>query len=307
MMKAMQIHRYGGPEQLTFDDIPVPQAGPGQVLVRVHASSVNPWDYKLASGAFRDFVPIQMPYIPGGEFSGVIEDIGLGVTGFNIGDAVYGNCPNGAYAEWVVASAGTVGVKPLSVSHLDAASIPVAAQTAWQTLFDHGHLQPGQSVLIHAAAGGVGSFAVQLAHWRGAKVTATASAANLDYVRQLGADHAVDYKAVPFDSVARDLDLVIDLVGGDTQKRSFAILKPGGTLVATSQPPSADLVTKHKVNAVMINMSPTTQGLQQIAALFDAKVLSTSVTKVFPLSQAAQAWTFDMTDKKNGKTALQVP
>src|SRR5881398_523301 len=161
-MKAIRLQQYGGPEQLRFEDVPVPQPDNAQVLVRVHAASVNPFDFKLASGAFREHVPMKLPYIPGGDFSGVVDSIGPGVSNVKAGDAAYGNCPFGAYAQFLAAPAKSIAPKPAKLSHVEAASVPVAAQTAWQGLFDHGHLKRGQTVLIHAAAGGVGSFAVQL-------------------------------------------------------------------------------------------------------------------------------------------------
>src|SRR5947207_2814147 len=212
-MKAIRIHAYGGPEQLRYEDAPTPKPRDGEVLVRVHATSVNPWDLKLASGMFRESIKLEMPYIPGSDFSGVVESIGGGgITHVKKADAVYGDCPRGSCAQFVVAPADTVALKPKRLNDIEAASVPVAAQTAYEGLFEQGKLERGQSVLIHAAAGGVGSFAVQLAHWKGATVYATASAENADFVRTLGADHFIDYKATPFESVAKNMDVVLDLL-----------------------------------------------------------------------------------------------
>jgi NADPH:quinone reductase-like Zn-dependent oxidoreductase len=306
-MKAIRVHQYGGPEQLRHEDAPVPQPAEGQVLVRVQAASVNPIDYKLASGAFRQFMPLNFPWIPGGDFAGVVETLGPGVTGVKRGDAVYGDSPGGgAYAEFVAAPAGMVAPRPAKLTPVEAASVPIAGQTAWQGLFDHGHLQRGQTVLIHAAAGGVGIFAVQLAHWKGARVLATAAADNAEFVRSLGADQVIDYKATPFESVAKDVDLVLDLVGGETQQRSFRVLKPGGYLVSTVQPPAQEEAARHKVQALMMRMQASTKGLTQLAELLDAGTIRTVVTHTYPLAQAQEAWRQIMSGHTRGKIVLRV-
>ncbi|MDB5306151.1 MAG: hypothetical protein JWO38_353 [Gemmataceae bacterium] len=306
-MKAIRVHNYGGPEQLRYEDAPVPEPAEGQVLVRVQAASVNPIDYKLASGAFKDRMPLQFPWTPGGDFSGVVEVVGLGVTGAQRGDAVYGDSPGGgAYAEFVLALPGMVAPRPRTLSPVEAASVPLAGQTAWQGLFDHGRLDRGQTVLIHAAAGGVGTFAVQLAHWKGARVLATASAANAEYVRSLGADEVIDYRATPFESAARDVDLVFDLVGGETQKRSFAVLKPGGRLVSAVQPPSEEEAARHKVDAMVFRMQASTQGLVRLAELLDGGTIRTVVTHTYPLAQAQDAWRQVMSGHTRGKIVLEV-
>jgi NADPH:quinone reductase-like Zn-dependent oxidoreductase len=307
-MKAIRYHAYGGPEQLRYEDAPVPTPKATEVLVRVRATSVNPWDYKLASGAFRNMVPMEFPYIPGGEFAGQIESVGASVSHLKPGDAVFGNCPSGSYAQFVAAPGESAAPMPARLTPLQAASVPLAAQTAWQGLFDHGHLEAGQTVLIHAAAGGVGTFAVQLAHWKGAKVIATASAANADYLKSLGADQVIDYKSTPFDTVVKDVDVVLDLLGGDTQTRSFAVLKRGsGRLIATAQPPSQELATRHKVRALMMQMKPTAERLNQLADLLDAGKIRTEVTKTFPLSQAKEAWEYSMSGHTRGKITLEIP
>jgi NADPH:quinone reductase-like Zn-dependent oxidoreductase len=307
MMKAIRIHEYGGPEQLRYEDAPIPEAGSGQVLVRVHAASVNPVDYKLASGAMRAVRPLSLPWIPGGDFSGVVEAVDPGVAGVKPGEAVYGDSPNGgAYAQFVAAPAATIAPKPGKLSHVEAASVPLAAQTAWQALFDHGQLQSGQTVLIHAAAGGVGTFAVQLAHWKGAKVLATGSSDNAGYLRSLGADEVIDYHATPFEAVAKEVDLVLDLIGGETQTRSFSVLKAGGRLVSTVQPPSAADAARHHVQAVRMVMQPSTEGLSQLGALLDAGTPRTVITKTYPLSQAREAWAGLLSGHTRGKMVLEV-
>jgi NADPH:quinone reductase-like Zn-dependent oxidoreductase len=297
-MKAIRLHAYGGPEQLHFEDAPEPAPSADQVLVRVQAASVNPFDLKLASGMFQKMIPMQLPYIPGGDFAGVVE---------STGDAVYGNCPHGAYAEFIAVSPKTIAPKPGNLSFTDCASVPVAAQTAWQGLFDHAHLEKGQTVLIHAAAGGVGTFAVQLAHWKGARVIATASGSHIEFVRSLGADVVIDYKTTPFESVGKNVDVVFDLVGGETQARSFAVLKPGGHLIATAQPPPGDEAKRRGVQAMMMNMQPTSQRLRKLAELLDQGTLQPIVSKTLPLAQAAEAWRETRSGHTRGKVVLSVP
>jgi len=306
-MKAIRIHQYGGPEQLRYEDVPVPEAADGHVLVRVHAASVNPVDHKMASGAYGKSSTLASPWTPGADFSGVVEAIGPGVTSVKRGDAVYGDSRGGgAYAQFVAARADTIAPKPKKLSHVEAASVPVAAQTAWQALFDHGHLQGGQTALIHAAAGGVGSFAVQLAHWKGAKVLATASAGNADYVRSLGADQVIDYRATPFESAAKDVDMVLDLIGSETQARSFGVLKAGGYLVSAVGVRSPEEAGKHDVHAVAMTMLPSTEGLTRLAELLDAATIRVVVTKTYPLAQARDAWAQSMSGHTRGKIVLEV-
>jgi NADPH:quinone reductase-like Zn-dependent oxidoreductase len=306
-MKAIRVHAYGGPEQLHLEDAPQPKAESGKVLVRIHAASVNPIDFKLASGNMRQIMPINFPWIPGGDFSGVVEEVGQGVSGLKKGDAVYGDASGGgAYAEFYSGPATMIALKPRKLSDAEAASVPLAAQTAWQGLFDNGRLEPGQTVLIHGAAGGVGTFAVQLAHWKGAKVLATASAANADYLRSFGADQIIDYKATPFESVAKNVDLVFDLIGGDTQRRSYGVLKPGGRLIATSQPPSEEEATKHKVQAKMMGMQASSTNLTKLTELLEAGKIKTTIAKTYPLEKAREAWSEIMAGHTRGKIVLEV-
>jgi NADPH:quinone reductase-like Zn-dependent oxidoreductase len=305
-MKTIRLQAYGGPEQLKLEDAPEPKPDAGQILVRIHAASVNPWDTKLASGRFSKDIPMKLPYIPGGDFSGVVESVGAGVTTVKPGDAVYGNAPHGAYAELLAVSAATIAPKPAKLSHEQAAGVPVAAQTAWQGLFEEGNLQPGQTVLIHAAGGGVGSFAVQVAHWKGARVSATASADGIDYVRSLGADEAIDYKATPFESVVKSVDLVLDLVGGQTQERSFGVIKPGGALISTVNPPSQELAAKANVRAKMFSMKATSARLTQLAELLDAGTLKPAPITTLPLAQAADAWKQILSGHTRGKIVLKI-
>jgi len=291
LMKAIQLPHYGAADQLRYEEIPTPRAGPGQVLVRVRAAAVNPLDSKIASGALQQLMPLTFPWTPGNDFAGTVEAVGAGVTTVKPGQQVYGTgSAGGAYAEYFVAAAETVAPKPTTLSFVEAASVPVGALTAWQGLTRGGQLKAGQTVLIHGGAGAVGAYAVQFAHQLGAHVIATAAAEDLDFVRSLGADEVIDYHATRFETVVQDMDVVFDLVGGDTQQRSFAVLKPGGYLVATSQPPSAEEAAKHGVHGVMFQMKPSAEDLARVARQLDAGTLKIDVARTYPLAQAGQAW-----------------
>ncbi|HET8841940.1 MAG TPA: NADP-dependent oxidoreductase, partial [Ktedonobacteraceae bacterium] len=221
-MKAIRVRSYGGPEHLKLEEIFRPEPQAGEVLMRVYAAGVNPIDWKIRQGFMKDFQPMTFPYTPGIEAAGVVEQLGPGVTGFEIGQAVFGQAALGAYAEYLIVQATALAPKPESLSFEQAAGIPVGASTAWRTLFENGHLTVGQRVLIQGAAGGVGQFAVQLARWKGATVIGTASPANVEFVRQLGADIVVDYTTTPVEQVITDADLVLDTVGGETLNHSIA-------------------------------------------------------------------------------------
>jgi NADPH:quinone reductase-like Zn-dependent oxidoreductase len=308
-MKAVQIHKFGGPDQLRYEEAPMPEPKLGEVLVRVHAASVNPADAKLAKDALRGFVTVDLPWIPGGDFSGVVKTLGPGIRDLKIGDAVFGSRPTGTQgtsAEFVAVPATTVTAKPKLLTHVEAASVPIGAQTAWQGLFEHGQLEPGQTVLIHGGSGGVGTFAVQLAHWKGARVLATGSADNLDYIRALGADEAIDYQQMRFETVAKDVDLVFDLAGGETQTRSFEVIKPGGRLISTVSPPSEQDAARYEVYAYQMHMQASGPQLAEIAALLDSGAIRTFVTKTYPLDKTADAWREIAGGHTRGKIVLEI-
>lgn len=235
-MKAIRIHQFGGPEVLELEDIEIPEPAQDEVLVKVYASSVNPVDQKIFAGEAEEKFPTKFPLTIGWDVSGVIEGAGNKVRNFSIGDQVYGRpfpTTNGAFAEYLVIKADQIALKPRSLDHLNAAAIPLAGLTAWQGLFKFGHLEKDQRVLIHGASGGVGSFAVQFAKWKGAYVIGTGAPENLAFIKQLGADEAIDYKNDRFEEKVRDIDLVLDLIGKDTQQRSLEVIKPGGRLITT--------------------------------------------------------------------------
>ena len=308
-MKAVRIHNYGGPEVLKFEDAPRPQPGNGEVLVRIHAAAVNPVDWKVRAGRLKERIQYPLPLIPGWDFSGVVEATGPGVTRLKKGDEVYARpdiARNGAYAEYIVAKESEVALKPKSVDHVQAAAIPLAALTAWQALFDTAGLSVGQKVLIHGAAGGVGSFAVQLAKWKGAHVIGTASGRNQSFLRDLGVDEPIDYEKTRFEDVVHDVDVVLDTIGGDTQKRSWKVLKKGGILVSIVSPPSAEEAAKHGVRSGYVFVQPSASQLAEIAKLVDSGKLKPVVEAVLPLAEARRAQEMNETGHTRGKIVLKV-
>ena len=289
-MKAVRALEYGG--ALVFDDVPVPTIAPDEILVKVKSTAVNYLDLVKASGKARQILPIDLPWIPGHEFAGVVEQIGRDVAAWAPGNAVFGaNETGGAYAEYLVVKPAVIAGKPSNLSFEEAASVPVAAQTAWQGLFTHGHLEKGQTILIHGGAGAVGAYAVQLASHAGATVIATASGYDEAYVRSIGASRVVDYRQAEFEKVLREkVDLVFDLVGGDTQKRSFLVLKEGGRLIATTQPVSQEETARHRVSGAMMRLAPSADKMARIARLLAEGTLRPDVATVYALPDAAQAW-----------------
>lgn len=307
-MKAIRIHAYGGADNLHYDEVPRPDPQPGQVLVRVHAAGVNPIDWKIREGYLKQLFDYPLPLILGTDVAGVVEAVGAGVTTLQVGQDVYGVVDmtlSGAYAEYALGYAEAIAPKPQSLDYIHAASVPIAAMTAWQALFDGADLQPGQTVLIHGAAGGVGGYAIQFAKWKGAQVIATASAANIDYVKNLGADRAIDYAAQSFEREVQDVDVVLDLVGGETQARSWQIIRSGGVLVSTIGVPSSGI--PENIRAIPIFVNPKAAGqLQQIAQLIDNEHIKVTVERTFELAEAAQAQEISQHGHPHGKLVLQV-
>lgn len=308
-MKAVRMHAYGGPEVLKYEDAPRPEPAVGEVLVRVHAAAINPVDWKIRAGHLKGFLNYSLPLVLGWDFSGVIETTGAGVTGWKRGDAVYARpdiSRNGAYAEYIAVKASELGHKPKSLDHVQASAIPLAGLTAWQALFDAGGLQAGQKVLIHAAAGGVGTFAVQLAKWKGAHVIATASERNHGLVKELGAGEAIDYNQVRFEDVVRDVDLVLDTMAGETRDRSWKVLKRGGILVSILGQPSAEDAAKHGVRSAGVFVQPNQAELGELAKLVDTGKLRPVIETVLPLQEAACAHQMNQSLHTRGKIVLRV-
>src|ERR1700719_4693607 len=311
-MKAIRIHNYGGPEVLQYEDAPRPQPQAGEVLVRVHAAGVNPIDWKVREGHMKDFWPHKFPLILGWDLSGVVEELGPGPAGagrFKIGDEVY-SIPdptrNGAYADYIVVRESELALKPNSLHHIRAAAVPLAALTAWQSLFDTAQLQPGQRVLIHAGSGGVGHFAVQLAKWKGAYVFATASTKNQDLMRKLGVDEPIDYTQQRFEDVARNIDIVLDTLGDETQERSWSVLTKGGNLAWLAQPPSDEKAKELGGRAAFVASHPNGEQLAEIAKIIDSGKLAPVIDRILPLSEVRRAHELSQTGHTHGKIVLRV-
>lgn len=308
-MKAVRIHTYGSSDVLSYENAPRPIPGEGDVLIRVHATTVNPFDVAVRAGYMAGYFKYNFPLILGTDVSGEIEEVGPGVTGFLPGDAVYtraGVVRDGAYAEYVLAPATDVTAKPQSFDHIQSAALPHVALTAWQALFELGDLRKGQTVLIHGAAGGVGHVAVQLAKARGAKVIGTASG-NYDVLEGLGVDQAINYATTPFENVVHDVDIVLDTIGGDTQERSWSTLKPGGILISTIQQPSEEAAKAHGVRQAMVFSSPPiAQTLAEVARMADAGQIKPAICTVLPLQDVKHAHQLIEGKHTLGKVVLQV-
>lgn len=315
-MQAIRVHQYGGPEQLKLEQIPRPEPQAGEVLIQVHAAGVLPSDWKVRQGLFQAWFPIQFPYIPGSAVAGVVEAVGPGVTTFQPGQAVFGRGTNGAYAEYTTTAVAPpaltpktfslLALKPETLSFDEAATVSGGATTAWAALFGDGALQAGQRVLIHGAAGGVGSFAVQFARWKGAQVIGTVSTANVEFVRSLGAETVIDYTATPFEQVIQDVDLVLDTIGGETLRRSMEVVKPGGALVSLLEQPSPELAQERDIRALKNAVTPTGEHLRMIAWLIGGGQVRATVGQTFPLHLARQAHELSQTGHGRGRIVLQI-
>lgn len=308
-MKAIRIHGRGGPDHLVYEEAPMPHPGPGEVLVRVAAAAilVNElrWEitYQTASGEQRP-----LP-IPGRDLSGAVAEVSDDVTGVAVGDAVYamlGYGRDGAEAEYALALPSELAPRPRALDDVHAAAVPLSALTAWQALFIHARLSKGQRVLIHGASGGVGTYGVQFAHWAGARVLATTSARNADFLRDLGADVIIDYATTRFEDVARDLDVVFDLVGGETLRRSWQVLRSGGVLVSVVSPPPSEPAPRPEVRFIYFIVAPSGEQLGQIADLLDAGQVRPIVDQVFPLTEARQAYDAGTHGHARGKIVLTI-
>ena len=287
-MKAARIHQFGPPDVIVIEDVPRPAPGTSEILIRVKAAGVGPWDALIREG--RSKVSPQPPLILGSDLSGIVEAVGPGVTTLNRGDEVYSvTNPQfcGAYAEYALASSGMVGRKPARLSHVEAASVPVVAVTAWQMLFDYAHLRAGETALILGAAGNVGAYSVQLAAQAGIRLIATAGPNDLEYVRSLGAETVVNYRSDALDYGSWSVDAVIDLVGGETREQSTRALKQGGILVSVVSPDPVS--TRSDVRSVFFYVDVTTARLKTISEMFEAGTLSTQVGTVLPLEQVRAA------------------
>ena len=308
-MKAIVLHEYGGPEMLRYEDAPRPNPKEDEVLIRVIAASVNPVDVAVRSGKYAEYFHTTLPLIPGMDAAGVVEKAGSKISKLKAGDPVYAFFTlreEGGYAEFAIAKENEVSRKPQSITYEQAAAVPAAGSTAWQALIDTGKLSAGQTVLIHGGSGGVGHMAIQIAKARGARVIATASTANQEFLKKLGADQAIDYTKSKFEEVVKDVDVVLDAVGGETLTRSYGVVKKGGIIVTIADEPDQAALDKHGIRGVSIASAPKSDTFEELTHLIEAKKLTPVVSQVFPLAEAAKAQDQIATRHTRGKVVLQV-
>jgi len=310
-MKAAEITGYGDQTVMhTVDQVAKPSADEGQIIVEVYAAAVNPFDYKVREGLVRQMGELEFPAILGGDFSGIVAEIGAGVSGLEIGQAVYGQAGalsgHGSFAEFAPVKASSAAAKPDSIDFTTAAALPLVSVSAYQALVDHIELQAGQKVLIHGGAGGIGSLAIQLAKHLGAHVATTAAGKDTDFVKKLGADEVIDYTQQDFAALLQGYDAVYDTVGGETNTKSYTILKPGGHLVSMVEQPNEDLVKQYDIQYTAQFTRVTTERLTKIAELIDNGVLAASIDKIFQLDQAAEALQYLHDGHPRGKVVIQI-
>lgn len=308
-MKAVRIHKKGGPEQLIFEDAPIPQLRPGDALVRVHALSITPTELTWSTTYTSKDGSSRLPTIPGHDLSGTIESLAPGTNTVKPGEAVYALTDfwrDGTAAEYVAVRAEDLAPKPRTLDFEQAASVPLSCLTAWQALFHHAGLSRGRSVLIHGGAGGVGSFAVQLAHWRGARVIATGSKSNMKFLSGLGADEVIDHNAVRFEDKVHNLDVVLDNVGGDTLARSWGVLRMGGALVTIVGDAPAETAAKYRVRGVSFIVEPNRAQLIEIGNLVDEGSIRPVIANVYPIQQVRKAFEQSAGGHTRGKIVLRI-
>jgi NADPH:quinone reductase-like Zn-dependent oxidoreductase len=308
-MKSVRMHNQGGPELLAYEDAPKPELQPGDALVRVVATSITKteltWDETYTDCEGRP----RIPTIPGHEFAGIVDTLAPDTAGVRVGDAVYALasfCRNGSAAEYIAIRAADLAPKPRTLTFEQAAAVPLAGLTAWQALFDHAQIERGERVLIHAAAGGVGTYAVQLASWKGAEVIATASARNHDFLGELGASEVIDYTRERFEEKVEDVDVVLDSIGGETQERSWSVLRRGGILVSIVSPVPAEKAASLGVRGAFFIVEPNRTQLIELGHLIDAGTLRVVVGAVLPLASARDAFERGLAGHMRGKIVLQV-
>ncbi|NIK11409.1 NADP-dependent oxidoreductase [Alkalibacillus almallahensis] len=310
-MKAVRIHNYGGQEQLIEENIEKPRPASGQVIVKQHATSINPIDWKLRAGYLQDMVPFEFPVILGWDTAGVVDEVADDVTDFEIGDRVFARpelTDQGTYAEYTPVDAHLLAHIPENLTYQEAAGVPLTTMTAWQCLYDFADIQPGDKVLIHAGAGGVGTMAIQLAKVTGAKVVTTASTHNVEFLYSLGADKVIDYKKQDFDDELEDVDFVLDTLGGEIQERSYKVLKDGGLLASVAAPPDQEQAEAHGVKAGFVWLEPVGEQMRAIAKLLEEEKIKPIVGHQYPLSEQGirDAHALSETHHAKGKIIIDI-
>lgn len=310
-MKAIVIEEYGSADQLVERDVPTPEIKESQVLVELHATSINPVDWKVREGYLKDNLPFQFPVILGWDAAGIVKKVGESVTGFSVGDKVFARPatnPNGTYAEYVAVDSNLLAPMPENVSYAEAASIPLVGETAWTALAEIAKIKEGDKVLIHAGAGGVGSLAIQIAKSFGATVASTASSDNEDYLKDLGVDVFIDYKKQDFESELDDYDIVFDTMGGEIQEKSFNVLKKGGIIVSITNPPSEELAKAKEVKTGYFFLEPNGKRLAKLGELMKNNQLKATIGSQFPFSENGlrEAHRLSETHHAKGKIVINI-
>ena len=312
-MKSIQISKYGGSDVVDINnEVSIPKMSAGKVLVEVKASGVNPVDWKIREGYFQQMVPLQFPATLGTDFSGVIKELGQNVsTNFNIGDEVYGQASllsggSGSFAELALTNINSIAVKPKTLNHIDASSLPLVGASTWQGLVDNIGLSKNQKILIHGGAGGIGTIAIQLAKHLGAYVGTTVKSEDKEFVQQLGADEIVDYTTQNFDDILHDYDAAFDTVGGETYKKSFKVLKNNGTIVSMLEQPDSNLMNQYGVKAIFQFTETTSERLTKLAQWIDQNNVKVNVEKTFPLSETAKALDYQKDNHPRGKVVITI-
>lgn len=309
-MKAAQLNMYGGQDAVVINEVPKPVLEDGKVVVEVHAAGINPFDVKLRGGYLKETSPLEFPKTMGFDLSGVVVEVGKETKEFEVGQSVYGQASffggSGSFAELALCKIDSLSLGPTKTTHQEAAALPLAGVSALQALTEHLNLRSGQKILIHGGAGGIGSYAIQLAKHLGAYVATTVTAAEMAYAKQLGADETVDYESVKFETVIKDFDAVYDTVGGDTHNRSYQVLKRGGTLVSMTESPKPELMEKYGVTALHQHTEVTHQRLFKLASLVDADAIKPKIDKAFTLDQAAEALEYLKNAHPRGKVIIAI-
>ncbi len=310
-MKAAQINQYGHADTVKVQETTKPVAGEGQILVEVHASSINPFDTMVREGYLKDMIPLTLPVTLGGDIAGVITEVGSGVSDFTVGDKVYGQAnvvggSSGAFAEFALTNASQVGKMPTELNYTDAAAIVLTGLSAYQVIYEHMKLQSGQKILVHGGAGGIGSVAIQLAKHLGVYVTTTATGDGVEFAKGQGADEVIDYKSQKFEDIVKDYDAVFDTVGGETYDKSFVVLKKGGVIVSMAAQPNTELSEKFGVTAIYQSTHTSTEQLGELAKLINDGVVTVHVDKIFTLDQIKEAFEARESGSIKGKVAISI-
>ena len=305
-MRAIQFKEFGASDKLQLAEVEKPSAKAGEVLIKIRATTVNPLDMKIRSGSMQQAMPVTLPFIPGLDVAGVVEAIGENTNRFAVGDEVFATTMSGSYAEYIALNEMIVAKKPSSTNFNEAASLAIPLTTAYSILIEAANLQAGQKVLVHGAAGGVGTILVQMAKSLSAYVIGTASGDGIELLKKLGADETIDYKTQDFSALVNNADVVVDLVGGETQQKAFAIVKKGGILLSTVMPPNVEKAKEFEIHAHFVFSKPSFIKLEYGVKLVESGKIKSQVAKVMPLAQAAAAQDLVAAGGINGKLILEV-